>query len=51
MSKAKETHLWFEKGDHEIQIESYSKKLIISLTNLYLQGRAGLAPAVNLHFT
>lgn len=27
MSKAKETHLWFEKGDDEIQIESYSKKL------------------------
>ena len=27
MSKAKETHLWFEKGDDEIQIESYTKKL------------------------
>ena len=27
MSKAKETHLWFEKGDDEIQVESYSKKL------------------------
>ncbi len=27
MSKAKETHLWFEKGDNEIQVESYSKKL------------------------
>lgn len=27
MSKAKETHLWFKKGDDEIQIESYSKKL------------------------
>ena len=27
MLKAKETHLWFEKGDDEIQIESYSKKL------------------------
>lgn len=27
MAKAKETHLWFEKGDDEIQIESYSKKL------------------------
>ena len=27
MSKAKETHLWFAKGDDEIQIESYSKKL------------------------
>ena len=27
MSKAKETHWWFEKGDDEIQIESYSKKL------------------------
>lgn len=27
MSKAKETHLWFEKGDDEIQVESYTKKL------------------------
>lgn len=27
MSKAKETHLCFEKGDDEIQVESYSKKL------------------------
>lgn len=27
MSKAKETHLWFEKDDDEIQIESYTKKL------------------------
>ena len=27
MSKTKETHLWFEKGDDEIQVESYSKKL------------------------
>ena len=27
MSKAKETHLWFKKGDDEIQIESYTKKL------------------------
>ena len=27
MSKAKKTHLWFEKGDDEIQIESYTKKL------------------------
>ena len=27
MSKAKETHMWFEKGDDEIQFESYSKKL------------------------
>ena len=26
MSKAKETHLWFEKGDDEIQVESYTKK-------------------------
>ena len=27
MQKVKETHLWFEKGDDEIQIESYTKKL------------------------
>ena len=27
MSKTKETHLWFEKGDDEIQVESYTKKL------------------------
>lgn len=27
MSKAKETHLWFENGDDEIQVESYTKKL------------------------
>ena len=27
MAKAKETHLWFEKGADEIQVESYTKKL------------------------
>lgn len=27
MPRAKETHLWFEKGDDEIQVESYWKEL------------------------
>ena len=27
MLQAKETHLWFEKSDDEIQTESYTKKL------------------------
>ena len=34
MSKAKETHLWFEKGDDEIQVESYTKKLNESILEL-----------------
>ena len=27
MPRVKETHLWFENGDDEIQVESYTKKL------------------------
>ena len=27
MSRVKETHLWFENGDDEIQVESYWKDL------------------------
>ena len=34
MSKAKETHLWFEKGDDEIHVESYTKKLNAAILEL-----------------
>ena len=34
MSKAKETHLWFEKGDDEIQVESYWKELNEAILDL-----------------
>ena len=53
MSRVKETHLWFENGDDEIQVESYSKKLneaILELNKMFREQYISLMMKIAIFF-